>query len=296
MDGSVTWLEQEYPDIEIIKLSSNEGFGRACNYGIQAADADLILLLNNDTMMQPGFLANLMGCLQSSTEEVVAVQPKMMQMSDTSLVDDVGNKLSWYGEASKVGYGESGDLYNRQRPIFSPSGGASLFRRSFLMEMGGVDADFFAYLEDIDLGLRGRLRGYTYSFCPDALILHQGHGSEISKSTYVKLITCNRLLLWTKNIPVRLWLKYLGPFIYGQVYFFLAYRKPLSSIKGYIRFFRLLPKAMNERRALQKFHTLTHSEIEPLLLLEKPVPNLMALISGYMKGSLRVLGRVIRSK
>ncbi len=56
---------------------------------------------------------------------------------------------------------------------------ASLYRREFLVKTGGFDPDFFAYLEDVDLGLRGRLLGYRYLYLPTAKVLHKSHGSGI---------------------------------------------------------------------------------------------------------------------
>lgn len=288
-DGSKDFIRNNFPDTRIIHFEKNLGFAKAINAGISAAKGEYILFLNNDTKVQPDALQHLYNTLQSSAPEIAAVQPMMLQMDSPELIDDAGDQLSWYGAATKMGHGQLLTDFVPPNSIFSPSGGAALLRHSFLREMKGLDESFFAYLEDIDLGLRGQLAGYKFILCPEAKVWHAGHGSNINSSRYVKLLTCNRLLLWTKNIPVRLWWRNLLPFLYGQLYFFLAYRRPVSSLLGYLRFIKYLPKTISYRKDHLSQRKIADHRLEQIIHSHKPSPSLAQLSIGYLKGLMRML-------
>jgi len=282
-DDSILFVRNNYPEIILIEFSKNFGFAKAVNEGIDRSTGEFILLLNNDTILQPGFLENITKCLREAPAKIGAVNPKMLQLDQPHLLDDMGDSLSWYGEARKIGHNSPAQEFNEKKEIFSPSGGASLFRKSFLKHCGVFDERFFAYLEDVDLGLRGRLLGYSYLFCPSATVMHKGHGTSMPYSKYIRLTTCNRLLIWTKNIPFDLWRKHFLKFIYGQLYFFLAHGKPMSTIKGYLRFCQKFPHALKMRSEIKKTIHITKEEIEHSLNFDKPCPSLKILFVQYFK-------------
>ena len=102
----------------------------------------------------------------------------------------------------------------------------------------------------VDLGLRGRMLGFTYSYIPHAEVLHQGHGSAIDRKTYVRLMTRNRALLFAKSVPLSLLLRHSLRLIYGQLYFLVAYHRPAHALVA-------LAKVAPERaaRSLDEFAT-----------------------------------------
>jgi GT2 family glycosyltransferase len=250
-DDSVSRARELRPDIRLTVFERNRGFASAVNAGTTAARGEYVALLNTDTVARPLWLAALVSALDEADEDVGAVAPKMLRMDDPDTVDDAGDALFWTGAAEKVGHGRPASEYNTPREIFAPSGGASLYRRTFLEEMGGFDERFFAYLEDVDIALRGRLRGFRFLFEPAAEILHKGHGSDIPPSSYVRLVTRNRVLLFAKSIPLALLLRNLGTLLYGQFYFFVVYRRPLSSLIGYASLVPQLPHILRERRKMR---------------------------------------------
>jgi GT2 family glycosyltransferase len=264
-DRSVELVRELRPDAKLILLGENRGFAVAVNLGIAATKAEYVALLNTDTVARPSWLSALVRALKDAPPEVAAAAPRMLRMDEPSMVDDAGDALYWTGAAEKVGHGRPASEYAHPREIFSPSAGASLYRRSFLEDMGGFDERFFAYLEDVDLGLRGRLCGYRFIFEPAAEILHKGHGSGVVGGPYVQLVTRNRLLLFTKNLPWSLLLKNLARLLCGQVYFFLAYRRPFRSLAGYASFVRLVPHVLRERRRMKLRIRLESEEIDRLL-------------------------------
>ena len=278
-DGSVAFIAQHYPLVEVVTLSRNTGFAHAVNVGTARATTPYVLLLNTDTETFPDFLSQLIARMESASPDIAAIHPQMLQLDDPSLIDDAGNALSWYGAATKRGHGELASENSDEREIFSPSGGASLYRRDVLRSLGGFDESFFAYLEDVDLGLRGRVRGYRYLYLPTAKVLHKSHGTNIHLSRYVELITRNRLLLFTKNMPISLLIRYFPRLLYGQIYFFLAYARPLASLRGYGSFLYCLPAALRHRRVLQAGACMAPDQWKSWISTERPQPPLSALVT-----------------
>ena len=180
-DGSVEYLRKEHPDIELVCLPTNTGFAHAANVGIEKTSTPYVALLNTDTEADPDWLRCLVETMDRAEPEIAAVTSQMLRLDQPDLTDNAGDELSWYGAASKRGHGRPATEFTSPGEVFSPCAGATLYRRDFLRAMGGFDESFFAYLEDVDLGLRGRLRGYRYLYQPGAKVLHAGHGAGIRR-------------------------------------------------------------------------------------------------------------------
>ena len=277
-DGSVALLRARYPQVRLLPLERNTGFAPAVNLGIGAAAGEYVALLNTDTVARPGWLAALVRALDESPPETGAVASKMLSLEDSSRIDDAGDALSWTGAAEKRGHGEPAHRFTQRDEVFSVCAGAALYRRSFLEAVGGFDARFFAYLEDVDLGLRGRLLGYRDVFEPAAEVLHQGHGSGLPRADYVRLITRNRVMLFAKSVPWSLLLKHLPRLLYGQLYFAIAHRRPLASLAGYLSLLPCLAHIGRERRRLRASRRLGVAELDRLLTTRMREPPLRTLL------------------
>lgn len=185
-DKSVELVRNNYPDVKVIALPHNTGFAHAANLGIAQTATPHVALLNADTEPFPDWLSNLLEAIESAPAQIGAIASQMLQMDAPDRLDDAGDALSWYGAATKRGHGCPARDYDQRAEIFSPCVGACLYRREFLDKTGSFDPDFFAYLEDVDLGLRGRLMGYRYIYLPTAKVLHKGHGSGTQRARYVE--------------------------------------------------------------------------------------------------------------
>jgi GT2 family glycosyltransferase len=282
-DNSLSFVRQSYPQVQIVSFRENRGFAVAVNAGIRAGRSEYVALLNTDTFPRPGWLSSLVETMDSSPPEVVGLASKMLNMSNPAIVDDAGDLFSWYGAARKRGHGRPASEFVQVAEIFSPCAGAALYRRSFLEELGGFDERFFAYLEDVELGLRGRLRGYRCLYVPTAEVLHQGHGSGTPHGRYVRLMTRNRLLLLAKNIPLGLLFRHAWQLVYGQFYFLVAYKKPLHSLAGYVSFLPLIPHVFRERRATMRGMKISASDLDQMLQNELGEPPLRNLIKSWRR-------------
>lgn len=199
-DGSVEWLKEHR--IPSIFLKENTGFSGAVNTGIRAADTPYVLLLNNDTRVEPGFVAAMERAMDQSPK-IFSVSSRMIQMYHPELLDDAGDMYSILGWAYQRGVGRSSELYQKSCRVFSACAGAAIYRRAVFHEIGLFDELHFAYLEDIDVGWRAKLYGYDNIYCPDAAVYHVGSGTSGSRynSFKVRLAARNCIYLSYKNMP-----------------------------------------------------------------------------------------------
>jgi GT2 family glycosyltransferase len=281
-DNSVAFVQTHYPEVEILTFKENKGFAPAVNAGIWHTHSEYVALLNVDTEPYPDWLASLVKVMEQSPPDVGCLASKMLSLQNPNIIDDAGNTLSWYGSAVKRGNGEPATAYVQLEEVFSASGGATLYRRSFLEELGGFDESFVTYLEDVDLGLRGRLLGYRCLYVPTAQILHQWGGAEIPRPKYVYLVTRNRLALIIKNIPGSLLIKHSPTLLYGQIYFFLVYKKPLYSLAGTLRFLMALPYILRQRYSIQRSKKISSQALESSLSIELGEPGLWTILKNKL--------------
>ena len=207
-DGSIEFIEEfmdssNYPiKIVLIKNEDNLGFAPAVNQGIEQAKCE-----NNDVELEWNALEEIIKAMDESIElgeNPFSIQSKMIQHYNRKLIDDAGDEYTLLAWTKKVGDGQPVDRYLDKREIFSSCAGAALYRKSALEEIGLFDANFFAYVEDIDLAYRAQIYGYRNYFCPDSIVYH--YGSATSGSRYnefkIRLAARNNVFLIYKNFPI----------------------------------------------------------------------------------------------
>ena len=241
-DGSADIVEREYPDVLLKRLDQNYGFSRAVNEGLRMSKAPFVLLVNSDTKASQGFILALINTIKKD-DRIFSVASKMIQMRDTSRLDGAGDLYSAFGWAYARGKGRRSSGYTKYARVFSACGGAALYRRSILDEIGWFDEFHFAYLEDTDIGYRARIMGYKNIYCPEALICHVGSGTTGSRYNdfKIRLSARNNMYLIMKNMPILQILINLPFLLIGfaiKALFFIAIghgRAYLSGLKrGYI--------------------------------------------------------------
>lgn len=159
------------PNFILIENDHNTGFSHAVNQGIARAQADYVVLFNNDAFAEPEWLAELLRTAEKD-ERIFAVQSLMIRHFDRELADDAGDYVTLMGFACKTGDGRRASRYTKEKRIFSACGGASLYRKRILDEIGCFDEHFFAYFEDVDLSWRANNAGYKNVLCPTARCYH----------------------------------------------------------------------------------------------------------------------------
>jgi GT2 family glycosyltransferase len=203
-DGSIAAARKLMPQIKLIELKENTGFVGGNNTGIQAAGGKYIVLLNNDTRVDPKFLGELVEAAESG-ERVGMVAPKILNFFDQRIIDSVGGLLicrDGIGQGRGRGEVDSGQ-YDACAEGLVPSGCAGLYKKEMLDEVGLLADDFFAYCEDSDLGLRGLWAGWKTACAPKAVVYHKYSASTSSYSpTKMFLVERNHYFLALKNYPL----------------------------------------------------------------------------------------------
>lgn len=215
-DGSVELAKELFPHTEWILLPENTGFCHAVNVGIQAADTPYVILLNNDTKVYDGFVEGLYHAIEKSPD-IFSVSARMLMWDKPELVDDAGDRYCVLGWAYARGRGKPAKDYEKPAEIFSACGGAAIYRRAVLQELGLFDEAHFAYLEDLDIGYRARIYGYRNLYEPSAQVLHFGSASTGSRYNLRKteLSSANNIYVIGKNMPFLQWLLNLPFFCVG---------------------------------------------------------------------------------
>ena len=209
-DQSVSFLQQQYPQIKTIILSENLGYAGGYNAALQQVEADYYILLNSDVEVSPGWVEPLIELMETHTN-VAASQPKLLSFHHKNKFEYAGASGGWIDslgypfargrvlEHCETDHGQ----YDKAAPIFWASGAAFCVRAKAFHEMNGFDASFFAHQEEIDLCWRLQRKGYQIYSCPQSVVWHVG-GSTLPKGNSQKTFLNYRNNLWmlAKNLPV----------------------------------------------------------------------------------------------
>ncbi len=228
-DGSLEYLESCYPHVHLIKNSENFGF-TANNQGMKIARGKYVVLINNDTILDHNFLCELVKPADVNPQ-VGMVAPKVLITDKPELIDSVGMNIYPDGMSRQRGRLEESIKYTKEEEIFVPSGCAGLYRKEMLGEIGYFDEDFFAYCEDTDLGMRGRIAGWKAELCPNALIYHYGSGSSGKFSPFKAfLVERNHFWVAIKNFPISvlIFLPFYTAYRYLVQIYGLVFRKGIG--------------------------------------------------------------------
>lgn len=208
-DGSLELLERSFPDVIVVKLDRNYGFAEGYNRAIAATDYRYTVLLNSDVAPATGWLNPLYDYMEAHPD-VGACQPKIRSYADHKSFEYAG---ACGGFLDRNGYpycrGRIFDTVERDSgqydmviPVFWASGAALMVRSELYVKVGGLDKDFFAHMEEIDLCWRIRLSGREIWVVPSGHVYHLGGGSlpaSNPKKTYLNFR--NNLLMLHKNLP-----------------------------------------------------------------------------------------------
>ncbi len=208
-DDSVEFLRKNFPSVNIIQIEKNYGFAKGYNVALKQVEADYYVLLNQDVEVTPDWIEPL-AALMEKDKNIAACQPKLRAFHDKSSFEYAG---AAGGFLDKHGYafcrGRFFDTIEKDTGQYDTeieiawASGACLFIRSRLYhQLGGLDADFFAHFEEIDLCWRIKNARYSIKYCPASIVYHVGGGSlqhGNPKKTFLNYR--NNLTAMVKNLP-----------------------------------------------------------------------------------------------
>jgi GT2 family glycosyltransferase len=217
-DETHEMLAREFDQVRCLRLNANRGFGGALNEGVRRSSAGLVIFLNNDAVADRRFVEEMIAAQAASGAEMIA---GCLRAGDGT-VESVGVEIDRSLIAYDVGHGESHEelLARPELAPLAPSGGAAAFVREAFLSVGGFDEGFFAYLEDVELGIRMQMGGMRCVAAPRAFAWHE-HSTTLGPGSSAK----NRLmgrsrayLLWKYRAALDLPARLRGMLIDGLVY------------------------------------------------------------------------------
>ncbi|MBD5445517.1 MAG: glycosyltransferase family 2 protein [Lachnospiraceae bacterium] len=270
-DGSYELIGEKFPEVETVRFKNNTGFCKAVNKGIELADTEYVIFLNNDTVVEQGFVKELERIMDKD-DKIFSASAKMISMHEPDKIDDAGDLYCALGWAFAIGKGKPEKEYNKCYSIFAACGGAAIYRRSILDKIGLLDENHFAYLEDIDLGYRAQINGYRSVFAPKARVYHAGSAASGSRYNAFKadLTAKNSIYIIYKNMPFLQIILNLPFLLIGfsvKTLFFI--KKGLGGVyvKGLIKGFKLSVSAEGRQHKIryQKANFSSYCRIQLLL-------------------------------
>lgn len=198
-DGTAEAVLQRHPGVRVLQLGKNHGFTGGVRAGVAISSADFVILLNNDAVPQEGWLDALVGSIDSSSVDVIAVAGCIVDPSGTK-ADFVRGAMTFDGHAFQPGFRkplDSIELLPAGSTIPFACGGNMIVRRVPFLAIGGFDDDYFAYLEDVDFGWRSWLAGYRTLWEPGAIVRHRSSATSNRLGDYERGILFERNAMQT---------------------------------------------------------------------------------------------------
>jgi GT2 family glycosyltransferase len=257
-------------NVRVIPLSENLGTTGSINHGLRQSSSEYVLLLNNDIQLDPHFLEVLVSILQSDSRCGFATG-KLLNARRRNILDGSGDAVLRGGGAYRLGHDdEDRGQFEQTTAVIAGCGAATLYRRSVLEEIQGLDEDFFAYLDDVDLGLRAHLAGYTGIYTPQAVAYHLGSATlgDVFHPRIAELLTRNQFLLLLKDYPFGVFCSLLAHIaLFQLLWLALVIRRGrfLPFLRGLAGAVRRTPKMLVKRRRIMRSRRISSSQFLALL-------------------------------
>jgi GT2 family glycosyltransferase len=191
-DGTQAWLADRYPSVRYLRAGQNQGYGWANNWGLRVADGRYVLVLNPDTELEPRAVREMVRVAERHPRSLVTAK----LLLEDGRVNACGLVMHYTGLAFCQGLGEDPQDFRGEFPVPLVSGAAVLASRDTWKDLGGFDERYFLYLEDVELSLRARMRGYSLWCAAEAVIRHRYQLNLTPKKFY--WLERNRLLTLAK--------------------------------------------------------------------------------------------------
>lgn len=265
-DDSVAFMKANYPEIEIIINPGNEGFARGYNLALQQIKTPYYLLLNSDIEVTPNWIEPLYELMESNKEYGVS-QPKILWYDHKTKFEyagAAGGFIDYMGFPFCKGrlfqdLEEDHGQYDEIDEIFWATGACMMVRSEVYWEAGGLDEDFFAHQEEIDLCWRIKNLGYKIMYTPHSKIYHIGGGTLPTNNPMKPYLNFrNNLVMLVKNLPTKnlfpnILIKMVLDGIAAIKFVFdRDFTHAYAVFRAHVRFYITLPKTLKKRRHIQR--------------------------------------------
>lgn len=208
-DNSVEYVRSNFPQIEVMSFDKNYGFTGGYNKALKSIDAKYYCLLNSDVEVSEGWTERPLELLKRNPD-IAACQPKLLSHCDKTMFEyagAAGGYIDYLGYPFCAGrifdtLEQDNGQYEQEREIFWASGAALFIKAELYHHFGGLDENFFAHMEEIDLCWRLKNAGYKIVYTPKSTVYHLGGGTLNKTSVHKTYLNFrNNLLLLYKNLP-----------------------------------------------------------------------------------------------
>jgi GT2 family glycosyltransferase len=235
-----------------IELPTNEGTTNSINRGMASVPSPYLLLLNNDVELAPDYLEKLLVTLEAD-ERLGFATGKILRATERTKLDGAGDAMLLAGASYRLGHMDHDEgQFEQSMPLLSSCGAAVLYRSKAFLLCGALDADFFAYLDDLDLALRTYLIGYRGVYVPEAVAYHIGSATlgQALHPRVVEYITRNQFYVLTKDYPRTVFRRLLPQIVAYQALWFLFALKS-AGLGAYLRG---VHAAIRDRKRMRQKH------------------------------------------
>jgi GT2 family glycosyltransferase len=195
------WIEQ---GVEFLFPGVNTGFAGGNNLAVRHLDdCEWVILVNPDAYLGANWIASMLDATIRHPD-AASLCGRLVQSEREYLLDGLGDAYHLSGLVWRIGHGTTACAEDMaEREVFSACAAAAVYRRSAFMEVGGFDESFFCYVEDVDLGFRLRLAGYSCWLIPHAVAKHVGSVASGGQKSDFQAYHGHRNLEWAyfKNMP-----------------------------------------------------------------------------------------------
>ncbi|WP_407341738.1 glycosyltransferase family 2 protein [Pengzhenrongella phosphoraccumulans] len=308
-DGTAELVARTYPEVRVLRSPRNLGFAGGNNLALRRIESPYVILLNNDAVPGPGFVAALVDSIAAADGQLAGLTATVLladrfraaNVTDPAadritgadgtyvrdpdgpitLVNSTGNAVSRDGYGFDRGWLTEAGGECPPPEVFGFCGAAAILRVAALDDVGLFDEDFFLYYEDSDLSWRLRLAGYRIEHCAEAVVHHvhaasTGEGSDLFRFFDGR----NRLLMVTKNASGSLAARVLARYLLTTASIAVRRSQPPAHVRTRLRVMgsatRLLPTMLRKRRAIGRSARTPRAEVERLLVDPPP-----AATGGY---------------
>ena len=276
-DGTVFYLETDWPDVRVVALPENLGYAGAANCGIEATSGPYLAFLNDDMEMEPEWIERLAAELDRDPR-LGMVTSKVMFHDDRSVIYQAGYEFYIYGWCATRGANEvDAGQYDLPLPSAGGTGAGSIYRRTAIERAGGFDGDYFMYCEEVDLGLRVLLAGYTGLYLPEPVAYHVA-GAKTNRTPELArgLLYRNQLITLFKDVHWSIICSALPKVLMYLHHQYRAERgngSPGVALRAYAEFLRTLPSTLRKRRGVLAGRAISTSEYRSMMRDEYPFPT-----------------------
>ncbi|MFH2143990.1 MAG: glycosyltransferase family 2 protein [Bacteroidota bacterium] len=275
-DESISYVSNTFPSVKILELDKNYGFAEGYNIALKDIEAEHYILLNSDIEVTKDWFEPLLNCMESQPD-VAACMPKIIsdeKRDEFEYAGAAGGYIDKYGfpfcrgRLFNMNEKDTGQ-YNYSSEIFWATGACMMIRADLFHRAGGLDKDFFAHMEEIDLCWRLKNQGYKIYYCHESTVYHLGGGTlkkTNPRKTYLNFR--NNLFLIYKNaapekVNKMLFIRFIIDGIAAIKFLFsFEFTNFVSVFKAHVSFYSKLKIFRPKRRQnLKSFKIFKHKEI-----------------------------------